>query len=211
MRSLADVRRSLAAHRAALLSRDGKREAAVAVVLSEAEGRPQLLFIERARHAEDPWSGHMAFPGGRVDPGDPDGRSAAERETLEEVGIDLAPALYLGRLADLEGRHAGRPAGLVISAHVWELPRPGPLRPNYEVETAFWFPLAELRDPARHVGYAHPARPASIYPGILVGEPGRHVVWGLTYRFLELLFSALGQPLPARWQGVPEAEQDEAR
>jgi hypothetical protein len=36
------------------------------------------------------------------------------------------------------------------------------------------------------------------FPGILVGEPGRHVVWGLTYRFLELFMDAIEHPLPDR-------------
>ena len=34
---------------------------------------------------------------------------------------------------------------------------------------------------------------------ILVGEPGRHVVWGLTYSFLESFFRAVDHPLPDRW------------
>jgi hypothetical protein len=39
-------------------------------------------------------------------------------------------------------------------------------------------------------------------PGIVVGNPDRHVVWGLTYRFLEILFSAVERPLPVRWDGM---------
>lgn len=198
MLALAEIRDAFARHRPERLPREGRNEAAVSVVIAGSE-RPELVLIERARHELDPWSGHMAFPGGRVDPGDADGRSAAERETLEEVGLDLSGAAYLGPLADLEGRHAGRPAGLVISAHAYELPRKRPLRPNYEVETAFWFPVAELLSPKRHVDFRHPAVRDSIYPGILVGEPERHVVWGLTYRFLEIFFSLLGRPLPDRW------------
>lgn len=199
MPALAEIRERLSSHRALRLPRAGKREAAVALVLRDAGAGPQVLFIERARHEADPWSGHMAFPGGRVDPSDADGQGAAARETLEEVGLDLAPEPYLGPLGDLEGRHAGRPAGLVISAHVWELARPAPLVTNHEVETAFWFPLRDLADPARHVEFEHPAVPGSVFPGIRVGDPERHVVWGLTYRFLEIFFEVLGRPLPSRW------------
>ena len=188
---------------------DAPRRAAVAVVLSGAADAPQVLFIERAEHEGDPWSGHMAFPGGRVEPDDPSLRYAAERETLEEVGLSLVGARPLGRLDDLEGRHAGRRSGLVISAHVYHVPDPGILRPNYEVQQTFWFPLADLHDPERHIDYRHPLVPDERFPGILVGEPGRHVVWGLTYRFLEVFFSVVGRPLPARWPASvrPVAEE----
>ncbi len=204
MPDLPRIRTALAAHRPELLPLAGQRQAAVAVVLSEGERGPELLFIERAEHPEDPWSGHMAFPGGRVDPTDPTPRHAAERETHEEVGVDLRAAERIGRLDDVEGRHAGRPAGLVISAFVYELPEPAPLLPNHEVRAALWVPLRLLFDPARHVDYRHrrygDAFPA--YPGIVVGDPERQVVWGLTYRFLERFCALVGHPLPDRWQRV---------
>jgi hypothetical protein len=73
---------------------------------------------------------------------------------------------------------------------------PGPLSPNYEVEHAFWFPVANLLDSDRHVPY--PAHELE-FPGICVGDPERHVVWGLTYSFLESFFQTLGRPLPNRW------------
>lgn len=176
------------------------RRAAVAVVLREAEPGPELLFIERAEHPTDPWSGQMAFPGGRVDPSDRTPRAAAERETAEEVGLDLAGARRLGRLDDLEGRHAGRSGGLVISAFVYGVSDPPAPRPNYEVREALWVPVGHLLDPERHVDYRFPRYPRTLppYPGIVVGHPERQVVWGLTYRFLEGLFDALGTPLPER-------------
>ncbi len=182
------------------LPAEAARHAAVAMVLREHAGRPEVLFIERAERRGDPWSGHMAFPGGRVEPGDPSPRHTAERETSEEVGVTLADAELLGRLDDQEGRQGGRAANLVISAYVYQLEKPALLRPNREVRQAFWFPLPELADPARHVDTAWALVPgAPRYPGIVVGDPRRHVVWGLTYRFLEVFFETLGQPLPDRW------------
>ena len=127
------VRRALARHEPKLVDDPARPRAAVAVVLRDAAAGPEVLLIERARHPEDPWSGHMAFPGGRVDPGDSDTRAAAERETLEEVGLSLAGAEPLGRLDDLEGRHAGRPLPLVISAWVYHVTEPRPLALNHEV------------------------------------------------------------------------------
>jgi 8-oxo-dGTP pyrophosphatase MutT (NUDIX family) len=195
--SLDEIRRALAAHRPEQLLDPSRPRAAVSLVLRGAPPQPELLFIERARHPEDPWSGHMAFPGGRVDPGDRDPRAAAERETLEEVGLSLTDAEALGQLDDLEGRHAGRRLPLVISAYVYHLPDAGPLAPNHEVEEALWVPLADLVDPRHHVEY--PVASGG-FPGIRVGDPAPHVVWGLTYRFLETFLALLGRPLPDRWR-----------
>ncbi len=195
------IRRNLASYAPELRPVEGKRQAAVAIVLREAEESPELLFIERARHSGDPWSGHMAFPGGRVESSDSSARHAAERETLEEVGLSLSDADYLGRVDDLCGHAAAAARDMVISAHVYQLRVQSVLLPNYEVEEAFWFPLAGLLDEERHVVHAIdlPGR-GTRFPGILVGAPERHVVWGLTYRFLELFFEIVGRPLPPRWQ-----------
>jgi 8-oxo-dGTP pyrophosphatase MutT (NUDIX family) len=196
---LDDVRRQLAAYEPKLVAGTGRSQAAVALILREADSRLELLFIERARCEGDPWSGHMAFPGGRVDPDDPSQRAAAERETREEVAVSLTAADYLGCLDDLEGHPASAPKGLVISAYVYHLPEPEPLVPNSEVETAFWFPVEDLFDPVRHVDYWYAAAGELPFPGILVGEPDRHVVWGLTYRFLDVFLAAVAHPLPNRW------------
>jgi 8-oxo-dGTP pyrophosphatase MutT (NUDIX family) len=198
MRSLAEIRSALSAHEPETLPAPPTAHAAVAVILREVDGVPEVLFIERAKRAGDPWSGHMAFPGGRLDPADEGARNAAERETLEEVGVSLAGAEALGRLDDLQGHPAAARSGAaVISAFVYHVAAPGPLKPNREVEQAFWFPLPSLFDPERRVEY--PVSWGGLrYPGILVGEPERHVVWGLTYRFLEVFFEIIGRPLPNR-------------
>jgi 8-oxo-dGTP pyrophosphatase MutT (NUDIX family) len=193
--SLDAIRAALAAHPPRL--RHGTRRAAVAVVVCERGPHAEMLFIERARRLGDPWSGHMAFPGGRVDPGDRDERAAAERETREEVGLDLRDAEPFGRLDDL---YAGVPmvASLVLSAFVYRTDRPPPLVPNHEVRTALWVPIPALVEPARHI----PHRWGLLsYPGILVGEPGRHVVWGLTYQLLEGLFERIGMPFASAAAG----------
>jgi 8-oxo-dGTP pyrophosphatase MutT (NUDIX family) len=195
------IRVSLSSHRPRLIDPYGKGQAAVAMVLRDASSGPELLLIERAKRAGDPWSGHMAFPGGRVERLDPNPRFAAERETLEEVGLRLGEAEILGRLDDLGGRHAGRTAELVISGFAYFAPEPAPIVSSPEVREALWVPLSILLDPARHVDYAYPPAPGATYPGILVGDPERHVVWGLTYRFLEGFFGIVGHPLPPR----PEA------
>src|SRR6185436_21144367 len=78
-------------------------QAAVAVILigSEATSTLELLLIQRSERAGDPWSGHMALPGGRRDARDIDLRATAMRETREEIGVELSTARLLGRLDDL--------------------------------------------------------------------------------------------------------------
>ena len=197
MARIEEIRRALAGRTPTLC--EAPARAAVALVLRPAAPGSEVLLIERARREGDPWSGHMAFPGGRQDPEDPDARVTAERETLEEVGLDLAGAELVGRLDDLEGRHAGRPTGLVISAFVYHVSAPPPLVCNEEVSEAFWVSLASLRTPERRVDYRFRHELGALaLPGIQVGASPSHVVWGLTYRFFESFFALLGQPLGER-------------
>ncbi len=118
------------------------RRAAVAAVLSP---DADLLFIRRADRDGDPWSGHMAFPGGRVDPVDASVRAAAERETLEEVGLDLSRAgRFLGPLDELVTPVRTGPAAMVITPFVYRLAGPVSLHLNHEVAAVHWFSLRRL-------------------------------------------------------------------
>jgi 8-oxo-dGTP pyrophosphatase MutT (NUDIX family) len=197
MSSLAEIREALTRHRPTVLDVATRFRAEVAVVLRGNAESLDLLLIERAIRDGDPWSGHMALPGGRVSDDDAAPRAAAERETLEEVGLSLTDAESLGRLDDVHGFQSAT-RQLVISAFIFHVIDPDPLTPNYEVNEAFWFPFDALLDPQRYVDHPVEHRPGAHAPGILVGKPGRHVVWGLTYRFLENFLEVLGQPLPKR-------------
>lgn len=123
------------------------KRSAVAMVLCEQRGQLEVLMIKRAEREGDPWSGHMAFPGGRMDPGDGTGIRTAQRETLEELGVDLEKAGHcIGRLSDLVSRpHSGR-RPMVVSPYVFRLHTPVSIHPNYEVAEAVWVPLAFLLD-----------------------------------------------------------------
>ncbi len=193
MTSLEDIRRRFSEHLPKLHSRDAKIRASVAVVLSTANGDVRVLLIERAESESDRWSGHIAFPGGRVDPADPSPRHAAERETLEETGVDLHPAEYLGRLDDL----TGSVESVLVSAFVYVVSDPGPFVLNAEVKQAFWMPLSELCDPDRHVEriFTYADREIDV-PAIRVLEREKPVLWGISYRFLELLLQVIGGEIP---------------
>ena len=149
----------------------------------------QLLLIERATREGDPWSGHMALPGGRVDPADADPLAAAIRETREETGIEVTAADLLGELDDVFPRDttAGR---FVVRPFVFALPGCPPLTLSDEVAKALWVPLADLAACACTAEVDH--RGATL--AVPAYRCGPHVVWGLTHRVVSGLLDLLPMP-----------------
>ena len=102
---------------------DGARRASIAAIFrSSVDGEEQVLFIRRAINPRDPWSGHVALPGGRQDGVDNgDDEATAIREVREEVGLDLDGWVRLGRLVDDRLIHArGRPMVISLFGFEWE-------------------------------------------------------------------------------------------
>lgn len=164
------------------------RLAAVAAVMRVVDGEAELLFIKRAEHEGDPWSGHMAFPGGRHEPDDEDLLHTAVRETLEELALDLRDGRVLGRLDDLAPRSPMLPP-IIIRPFVAVVAPDVTFVPSEEVAATFWVPLAVLRHEdtrAEHVMTINGAR--ARFPGFRVDE---HIVWGLTERIVQQLLSLL--------------------
>jgi 8-oxo-dGTP pyrophosphatase MutT (NUDIX family) len=193
------VRRKLAGHSPEPLSIPEHKKAGVAVVLREGPRSAEVLLIERAHHPSDPWSGHMAFPGGRMDDSDESTRATAARETFEEVGLSLEGAEYLGHVDELTGNRRRTPR-LVVAAHAFHVRDHGELTLDpTEVQQALWFPLAGLHDRERQVEHVIQDMPEARFPGVLVGEPGRHVVWGLTFRFLDRMLQTIEHPFDRTW------------
>ena len=166
--------------------------AAVAVILRAPTARDEaeLLLIERAVRAGDPWSGHMAFPGGRRDPGDVDLRATAVRETREEVGVDLErDATLVARLPDLPAVLKTAGIGIVVSPYVFALQRDVAPAPNHEVAATLWTPLGPLARGEHRGTYAYPGMGKTMeFPCHRLGE---RVVWGLTWQMLDGLFARL--------------------
>lgn len=146
--SLALLQRRLARHRPRRRWwRRWVKRSAVAMLLRDGQNGPEVLMIKRADREGDPWSGHMAFPGGRMETDDEHGRATAERETREEVGVDPPQVGHcIGRLSDILSRpHSGR-RPMVITPYVYAvqvMPEP---KPNHEVAEVIWLPLEFLFD-----------------------------------------------------------------
>ena len=174
----------------------GRGRASVALVLAGEEAAPHLAFIRRAERESDPWSGHMAFPGGRADPADAGAEAVAERETGEEIGIALRREQLIAPLDELPVFRAGTDTGMVLSAFVYgigaNLP---PFQLNGEVAQAYWVPVRNLLDPARatELPFTRDGQRWN-YPGIAHED---QVIWGLTLRVLSAFFGRLGITLPA--------------
>ena len=167
------------------------RYAAIALVLrTSATGEPELLMIRRAEYENDPWSGHIACPGGRMDPTDRDLAHTAIRETWEETGIDLErDGRILGTLDDITPRTPALPP-LVIRPFVAIVRPDVALVESEEVAEVFWVPLNAIRESARWGKAFVPIRGVGERE-VDVFRHGEYTVWGLTHRaltqFLELL------------------------
>ena len=173
------------------------RLAAILLALrARADGEPELLMIKRADAAGDPWSGHIACPGGRMEPGDHDLAVTAVRETLEETGVDVArDGRLLGHLDDLSPRTPSLPP-LVIRPYVGLVRAGVEIVPSREVAAAFWVPVSALREPSAW-------RTGSLSVGgslrdVEVFQHGEHTVWGLTERVLRQFLAYLGEPPAGR-------------
>jgi len=162
--------------------------AAVAVIL--APDPDSILLIRRAERAGDPWSGHMAFPGGRQDPAEPDLVTTAVRETSEEVGLELQPEHLIGSLDDVVPRTPSLPP-IAVRPYVFALDRRPDLTLNPEVAAARWVPLELLlrSDTYRSVRLDILGESRD-FPAYRLDDS---VVWGMTERILSGLLEKVRQ------------------
>lgn len=174
----------------------GTSRAGVALVLRAGEIEPEALFVVRATHDRDPWSGHVALPGGREERGDRDLMDTALRELQEETGLALHREDVIGRLDDLYPVSRQLPR-IAISPFVAWRPRLGGVRRNAEIDRHFWVPVSELETPARRSSLTLHRDGRTIRAPTI--EYDGHTVWGLTYsiiqNFLELLGDVEDQPI----------------
>lgn len=192
MISIEHIRAAVSTFTPVDIPQDSRTPTAVAMLLRQGGDGPELLLIERASHDGDPWSGNIAFPGGKREEDDSSLRRVAERETLEELGVDLSRARLLGRLSDIIG--ANLPVR--VACFVYELDEPQTVTMSSEVHDAFWIPLQILYDPDRNrlrtVSFAGKSLEA---PSIALPQPGKPLLWGITYRLVMQLAALISAEL----------------
>ena len=154
-----------------------------------------VLLLARASTLRS-HAGQVAFPGGRIDPGDEDAVAAALREAREETGLDPAGVDVLGTLDAVPldySRHLVTPV-----VGWWRHPSPVDVVDEAESSAVFRAPVADLLDPSRR-GVTVLRRGGDEWrgPGFLVPHAtGAHLVWGFTAMLLDGVFDRLGWTEP---------------
>ncbi len=150
---------------------------------------PSVLFIERAKQMRDPWSGQIAFPGGKAQAGDVGAKGTAIRETAEEVGIDLdKDAMFLG-YAEPAVTHTGT---IGVIPCVFFLSGRRRVKPNEEVASYKWISFDRLLESRANKIRSLETQGRKIYvPTIAVSD---YTIWGLTYRILSSVMGTRMSP-----------------
>nr|WP_166781599.1 CoA pyrophosphatase [Curtobacterium sp. WW7] len=154
-----------------------------------------VLLLARASTLRS-HAGEVAFPGGRVDPGDADVVAAALREAREETGLDVSGVDVLGSATPVPLAHSRH---LVTPVLGWWR-APSPIRVVDEAESAAVFrtQVADLLDPANR-GVTEFRREGRTWRGpafTVRADSGSYVVWGFTATLLDGLFDRVGWTEP---------------
>lgn len=157
--------------------------AAVSIVLRDGLHEIETLLIVRASNPDDPGSGQVAFPGGRVAERDGSLVATALRELEEEVGL---AADDLGGPLRFVGTQPARAFGLTVGVFAAALgpvsQHPHPRNPS-EVATVFWLPRSALAE-TRKLTRTTAVGPTEVRATVVHGE----VLWGFTRRVLRQFF-----------------------
>lgn len=176
------------------IERERILQAAVTLILRERQGLAEALIIKRAEHANDPWSGHLALPGGRAESNDEDLLITAARETREEIGLELLDGnrsrdRFIGQLPLLAPRHPGLPR-LEITPFVALAPEKFSIQLNKEVAAAFWVSISRLKRDGLageyRMQFGDITKKWPAYPTEL------GMIWGITERILTSFLELLG-------------------
>jgi 8-oxo-dGTP pyrophosphatase MutT (NUDIX family) len=169
------------------------RRASVGILIAGPKTNPGICFIRRAKWEADPWSEHIAFPGGSRTPGE-DALQTLRRELEEEIGWLIDGHQSPVQLPQLRIRLAGRERLLLLDAFVYRLEgAPPALRCGPEVASAFWIPITELWSLENlHYHTLGDGDETLVYPAI---RTSHGIIFGITLRVLTLLSDQFGIPL----------------
>jgi 8-oxo-dGTP pyrophosphatase MutT (NUDIX family) len=176
--------------------------ASVAMILTKGHEHPlEVCFIRRAIREGDPWSGQVAFPGGRAAETDGSPRDVAERETYEEVGLKLNSRDKIGNLPQRLVERNDLRSSLTLSPIVYyvdplKAAEAKPLQIE-EVARVFWVPLPHLFSQDFVTEIQHPmGGQVQTFSGI---KHESEVIWGLTLRILHSFSEVVGVPMPSTY------------
>lgn len=157
--------------------------AAVAIVVRQGAEGDEILLIRRATVEGDPWSGHIALPGGRYEPEDESLEATARRETLEETGVDLRASECVAQLTIVAPRMLRAP-GVSVAPFVFRYHGDAGITMSDEIVEAWWLPVSELQ-----TAESWRTVPVTVHGGATIEARGfsigEHVLWGLTERILD--------------------------
>lgn len=167
---------------------DGRklRPAAVLIAICERPDGWAVLLTKRASTLKH-HPGQIAFPGGKVDPGDADAQAAALREAQEEVGLDPARVEVLGPMPAHE-----TVTGFTVIPFVAVVRGPfTPVVEAGEVEEAFFVPLAHLLDESAFA--VERRRWLGQWRAYFTVPWGPYYIWGATARMLRALAARMAK------------------
>lgn len=165
--------------------------AAVAIIRVN-EPEDSVLLVRRNNNPQDPWSGHFAFPGGRMDLEDPSLLATCTRETYEETGITLTDSELA---TELQPRHAGSRVNspILVQPFLFTLEQRPPLTlETREIANACWLSIERFMEQENHIkAEVLPDRFAPAFP---IDD---YFLWGFTYGLLANLLDLKIETLPA--------------
>jgi 8-oxo-dGTP pyrophosphatase MutT (NUDIX family) len=152
--------------------------AAVMLCLRDRGRGTEVVIGRRQERSDDPWSGQMSLPGGRLDHPDEPALAAAVRETIEEVGFD--PLAHGEMLGPLETVHGGA-RQVFVATFAAEISSDVEPAPSIELPATWWMPFSECEEREVHVPEVPYLVPAFVGEG---GDGRPFAVWGMTYKVL---------------------------
>ena len=164
---------------------DALPNAAVCVILRTNPNNESIetLMVKRSVSEYDPWSGHMAFPGGRADKNDAGLVETVKREVFEETAIVLSDRDMIGKLDEIVPGNFS----LKVTPFVAIPSKPVEVHIDHkEIVDFFWIPVAFFQNKQNSSEYKV-VRLGQEFAVPSFAYEGKHIVWGMSLRIIENL------------------------
>jgi 8-oxo-dGTP pyrophosphatase MutT (NUDIX family) len=162
---------------------DEKAFAAVALLVKCEEENLKFFLVKRAEVLGDPWSGDMAFPGGKRCEEDQSLFDTVYREVMEETMINLKDTEFLGAMRPINS--SVRP-DMMIQPLVYRVFDEPVVKLNQELTKALWASIDEIKENRTKDVVKN-------WKNIDIFKVQGETVWGLTYRMLNQFIQLLDE------------------